>query len=168
MKKIGLFYSYNTKNTKKVAEKIKDAFKEAEIDDINIEEVDRDTFLSYDNLIIGAATWFDGELPNYWDEFIPEIEDMNLKGKKIAIFGLGDQKNYPQNFADSIGILAEVLEYQGAEIVGYTSAEGYDFEESRAYQEGQFNGLAIDNSNQGALTNERVIKWAEQLKKVFN
>ncbi len=35
---------------------------------------------------------------------------MKLKGKKVAIFGLGDQIRYPENFADGIGLLAEVFE----------------------------------------------------------
>lgn len=48
-------------------------------------------------MIVGASTWFDGELPTYWDELVPELESLDLKGKKVAIFGLGDQKNYPDN-----------------------------------------------------------------------
>lgn len=168
MKKIGIVYSFNTTHTSKVAKKIKDALKDAEVEDVNVEDIDAETFTAYDNLIIGASTWFDGELPNYWDEFVPEIEEMDLSGKKIAIFGLGDQKNYPQNFADALGIMADLLESCGADVVGYTSADGYSFESSKAYEEGQFKGLAIDNSNQGALTNERVVKWVEQLKKEFH
>ena len=118
-------------------------------------------------MIVGSSTWFDGELPNYWDEFVPEIEDTDLSGKKVAIFGLGDQKNYPQNFADAIGILAELLSGCGAEIIGYTPADEFDYEYSRAEKNGQFMGLAIDTSNQAALTNERVVKWVEGLKKKF-
>lgn len=38
---------------------------------------------------------------------------MELKGKKVAIFGLGDQIRYPENFADGIGLLAEVLKETG-------------------------------------------------------
>ena len=168
MKKIGIFYSFRSHKTKQQVRKMIKHLGEKNAEEVDVEKAAHKDFDKFDNYIFAVPTWFDGELPNYWDEFIPEIEDMDLKGKKIAIFGLGDQKNYPQNFADSIGIMAEVFEYQGAEIVGYTSAEGYDFEESRAYHQGQFKGLAIDNSNQGALTNERVVKWAEHLKEVFN
>ena len=55
-------------------------------------------FLSHKNMILGVPTWFDGELPNYWDEFVPAIEDLDLKGKTIAIYGLGNQVEYPENF----------------------------------------------------------------------
>lgn len=50
---------------------------------------------------------------------------MKLKGKKVAIFGLGDQIRYPENFADGIGLLAEVFEEDEATLVGFTSSEGY-------------------------------------------
>ena len=52
---------------------------------------------------------------------------MKLKGKKVAIFGLGDQIRYPENFADGIGLLAEVFEGDEATLVGFTSSEGYTF-----------------------------------------
>ena len=65
-------------------------------------------------MIVGASTWFDGELPTYWDELVPELESLDLKGKKVAIFGLGDQKNYPDNFVDGMGILADAFQKAGA------------------------------------------------------
>lgn len=166
MKKIGIFYSFNTKNTSKIAKQIAKAF-DAEIAEENVEEMTEDTFLEYDNLILGVPTWFDGELPNYWDEFVPAIEDMDLSGKKIAIFGLGDQKGYPQNFVDAIGILAEILETQGAEIVGKTSVDGYDFESSKALRDGKFLGLALDLENQADKNDERIKNWINDLTKSF-
>jgi flavodoxin I len=51
------------------------------------------TFLSYDNLILGVPTWFDGELPNYWDEFVPALEDLDLKGKTVAISAMVTRKD---------------------------------------------------------------------------
>ena len=69
---------------------------------------------------------------------------MELKGKKVAIFGLGDQIRYPENFADGIGLLAEVFEGDGATLVGFTSSEGYTFERSRALRGNQWCGLVID------------------------
>jgi len=167
MKKIGLFYSFNTKKTLQVAEKIKEAFTGAEIDMVNVETVTGEQFVSYDNIICGVPTWFDGELPNYWDEFVPELEDMNLSGKTVALFGLGDQKGYSENFQDGVGILGEVLESQGARIVGFTSVQGYTFENSRAVKGDKFMGLAIDLENQGVLTDERISSWISQLRTEF-
>ncbi|MFA8437139.1 MAG: flavodoxin [Marinifilaceae bacterium] len=168
MKKIGLFYSFNTNKTAKNAEKIKKALGDVEVESVNVEEVDEDTFLSFDNMILGVPTWFDGELPNYWDEFMPAIEDMKLKGKTVALFGLGDQKEYPENFVDAIGLLAIALEDRGAKIIGLTSPEGYTFERSVALRNGQFLGLALDIENQAVLTDDRIKTWVGQIKKDFN
>jgi flavodoxin I len=167
MKKTAIIYSFNTKKSAKVAEKIKEAFNHEDVELVNAEDITEETFLSYENLILGVPSWFDGELPNYWDEFVPALEDMDIKGKKIAIYGLGDQKNYPENFQDGMGIMAEILEEQGAEIVGYTSTEGYEFEKSRAVRDKHFVGLSIDFENQSSLNKTRIPAWVEELKKLF-
>jgi len=167
MKKTGIFYSFNTGKTAKIAEKIKEVFGNPEVDLVNVEQTSAEQFQSYDNIICGTSTWFDGELPNYWDEFIPDLEDMDLRNKTVALFGLGDQKGYPENFLDGVGILGDILKESGAKIVGFTSAEGYTFESSKALRNNQFSGLAIDFENQASLNDERIIRWVEQLKGEF-
>ena len=165
MKKIGIIYSFNTHKTSKIAKRIADAFEgTAKVEMINIEEISPEQFTRFDNLICGTATWFDGELPNHWDEFVPDLEDIDLKGKSVAIFGLGDQKGYPENFLDGLGILAEILEGQGARLVGFTSTEGYSYESSRAERGDEFCGLGIDYESQGSKNKERVNAWVEKLK----
>ena len=168
MNKTGLFYSFNSNKTKKIAERIIEAFDGKPIESINSETVTEEQFLSYENLILGVPTWFDGELPNYWDEFGPAIEDMDLKGKKIALFGLGDQVGYPENFMDALGIMTNLLESRGAVIVGLTSTKGYAFESSKAIRNNQFLGLAIDFETQANKNKERVKAWVEQLLEQFN
>jgi flavodoxin I len=167
MKKIGLIYSFNSHKTKLVAEKITEKYGADQIDPVNAETVTEEQFLSYDRLILGVPTWFDGELPNYWDEFVPALEDLDLTGKKIAIYGLADQKGYPENFGDAVGLMADLVRKCGAEVVGETSPEGYVFESSRALQNGKFIGLIIDQENQARLTPERLDMWIEELKKSF-
>lgn len=168
MKKIGLFYGTSTAKTATVAKKIKTAFGDAKIDIIPAETAWKKDFEEYDNIIVGVATWFDGELPNYWDEVKPELESLDMKNKKVAIFGLGDQVKYPENFIDGVGILAETFESVGAKLVGLTSTDGYKFEGSRALRDGKFLGLAIDIENQSKKTDERIKSWIEQLKKEFD
>lgn len=167
MNKTAIIYSFNSVKTAKVAEQIKEAFNNDAVELVNAEDITASTFLSYKQLILGVPTWFDGELPNYWDEFVPEIEDMDLKGIKFALYGLGDQKGYPENFQDAIGIMAELLEEQGGEIVGFTSTEGYTFESSRAIRDNNFLGLAIDFESQASKNKTRIPAWVESLKKVF-
>jgi len=165
MSKTAIIYSFHTQKSKKVAEKIIDAFGKNEIDAINAEEISTATFENYNNFILSAPTWFDGELPNYWDEFVPDLEEMDLKNKTFAVFGLGDQKGYPENFCDAIGILVEILEECGANIIGKIPAEGYTFEASRAQRGDIFVGLPLDQENQARLTRKRIEDWVAQLKK---
>ena len=167
MSKTAIIYSFHTQKSKKVAEKIMEAFGKDQLEAVNAEELTKEIIEKYDHFILSAPTWFDGELPNYWDEFVPDLEEMDLSKKSFAIFGLGDQKGYPENFCDAIGLLADILEGCGAKIVGQTSVEGYTYEASRAQRGDQFIGLPLDQENQARLTKDRVGKWVEKLKEEF-
>ena len=162
MKKLGIFYSFNTVNTKKIAERIATYFPKAEL--VNAENITEEKFLGFDNYILGVPTWFDGELPNYWDEFVPAIEDMDLNSKTFAIFGLGNQIEYPENFGDAVGIMADLVESRGGKVVGETEISGYTYEKSRAIRNGTFCGLLIDEDNQSEMSDGRIEKWSAQLK----
>lgn len=167
MEKVGVFYSFNTQKTKKIAEKIIEAFGPENVEAVNAENITEEQFVKYKRLVLGVPTWFDGELPNYWDEFVPALEELDLTGKTIAIFGLGDQVGYPENFGDAVGLMADLLESRNARIVGETSTEGYHFESSKALKNGKFQGLILDQENQARLTSDRVKEWVEQIKKSF-
>ncbi len=165
MNNTGIFYSFNTLNSSKVAEKIHDILGKETVDVVDAELVTEEQFLKYDNLILAVPTWFDGELPNYWDEFRPSLEDLDLTGKTVAIFGLGDQLRYPENFGDAMGIMANIVEAAGAKVIGHTSTDGYTFERSRGVKDGKFVGLMIDVENQDNLTDERIKNWVDDIKK---
>lgn len=166
-KKIAIVYSFHTHKSKRIAEKVIEGWGEPKLEPVNAEELTKEVIEKYDYFIMSAPTWFDGELPNYWDEFVPDLEEMDLKNKKFAIFGLGDQKGYSENFVDAIGILAEILEECGGTIIGHTPVEGYTFEASRAQRGDNFIGLPLDQENQARMTNNRLKAWIEQLKKEF-
>src|ERR1035437_9268451 len=161
MGKIGLYYSFKSKKTAKIAELIHNAFIGIDVQLIDVDDVRADRFLEFDNLIIGVPTWFDGELPNYWDELLPALEDIDFSHKKVAVFGLGDQKGYSENFCDAIGIMGTFFEGKGALIVGYFPLEGYTFEGSKAVKDGLFMGLPLDQENQARLTNDRIEQWVK-------
>lgn len=165
MEKISLIYSFHSNKTAKIAEKIREAFGDNTIEPINAETLTEEEFLRNPVAILGVPTWFDGELPNYWDEFGPTLEELDLSGRSYALYGLGDQKGYPDNFLDAVGIMAEILEKKGAKIIGHTSAEGYHFHKSRAIRNNNFVGLAIDFENQATQNTSRVKNWVESLKK---
>lgn len=167
MKKIGLFYGTETAKTSAVAKKIQQAFGEGRVDLIPVEKAWKEDFEAYEHIIAGASTWFDGELPTYWDEIVPELSHLDLRDKTVALFGLGNQKEYPDNFVDGIGILAEIFIRSGATLIGCTSSEGYTFHRSQALQDGKFLGLALDVDTQDDLTDERIRRWVKQLEEEF-
>jgi|APDOM4702015159_1054818.scaffolds.fasta_scaffold00893_6 flavodoxin I len=166
MKKTAIIYSFRSVKTAKAADKIASLLGD-EVAKVDAETITSEELVKYDNLILGVPTWFDGELPNYWDEFVPAIEELDLQKKKVAIFGNGNQVDYPENFGDAVGLMAEIMETQGAKIVGETSTDGYTFESSHAVKNGSFVGLILDFENQHKLTEKRIAAWTESLKKSF-
>lgn len=167
MERTALFYSFNSKKTAKIAVTIYNNFAVGEVELVNVEDFNNYIFSGFSNLIIGVPTWFDGELPNYWDEMLPALDEIDFSAKKVAIFGLGDQKGYPENFCDAIGIMASFFENSGATIVGKFPLEGYAFESSKAVRDGLFLGLPLDQENQSGLTAERIERWVAILKNEF-
>ncbi len=163
MKKVGIFYSFNTGKTQSVGERILKEFGDiAEV--VDIETVSTSKLLEYDLVVIGSSTWYDGKLPDYWEDIIPEMKKENFEGKNIAIFGLGNQQGYPDNFGDSLHYMAEVFTPLGANLVGFTDPAQYDFNESKALKDGVFIGLLIDEETQPELTKERIANWVKELK----
>lgn len=166
MEKIGLFYGSTSGKTKEVADQIKAAFGEKAIDVFDIKDVNPTDILNYSNLIFGTSAWGVGDMQDDWETFIDDIVELDFSEKKIALYGLGDQDEYPGSFVDGLGTLYCRMPNKGS-VIGYTSTEGYQYYFSSAEKEGKFVGLAIDQENQSALTSNRVKKWVTQLKKEF-
>lgn len=165
--KVGLFYSFYSKKTARIAAGIHNLLSGVDVELVNVDDIKAIKFSEFENLILGIPTWFDGELPNYWDELLPALEDIDFSKKKIAIFGLGDQKGYPENFCDAIGIMATFFEEKGAVIIGKFPLDGYTFESSKAVRDGLFLGLPLDQENQARLTGGRIELWVATLKNLF-
>lgn len=167
MKKIAILYSFNSIKSAKIASRIAESFKMYSIDKLNVESCKGEEFLQYERFILSVPTWFDGELPNYWDEILPALEKQSYTDKKVALFGLGDQKNYPENFGDAVGILGDFFQKRGATIIGHTLPDGYSFESSKALKNNMLMGLLLDQENQSKLSEERIQKWTTQLEQEF-
>ena len=84
------------------------------------------------------------------EDFLEEFETINFSGKCVAMFGLGDQVGYADNFLDAVGIIAKIVISNGGTIVGKWPIDGYDFDESLALTDDgdYFYGLGIDDDNQ--------------------
>ena len=161
---IGIFYGSSTGNTRDVSERLQE---EVGGDLHNIAETDTRTIDSYEFLILATSTWGMGDLQDDWELFFPELDRMDLSGKKIAIMGLGDQTNYGDAFCDSMAILADKVAERGGKVVGATQTEGYTFAHSGALRDGKFVGLVIDEDSQSEKTLQRIKQWAATLRKEF-
>lgn len=84
----------------------------------------------------------------------------------MAVFGLGDQISYAENYADAAGELYDVFLGLGCDMVSYaaTSQDGYEHKASKSIRGGLFCGLLLDQINQDELTSDRVSTWVAQLK----
>jgi flavodoxin I len=87
-----------------------------------------------------------------------------LTGKSVAVFGLGDQESYAENYADATGELFDVFEGLGCNMLGSWSQEGYEHTASKSIRGDKFCGLLLDQVNQEELSEERVQQWVGQLK----
>ena len=164
MNKIGIFYGSTIGNTEGVAEIIAEKIGKENIDLFDIANVSKEDMENYDSIIFGTSTWNDGDLQDDWIPFLSTMDSIDFNGKTIALFGLGDQFGYGDNFIDGVGDLYDAVISRGAKVIGQWSTESYDFEESKAEREGMFVGLAIDEDNESDLTEERIDKWVALIK----
>ena len=168
MEKIGVFYGSDTGSTEVVKDLIVKEIGKEFVHEIDAYQIKVSDFKDFDKIIIGLSTWYDGDLQSDWESFFEDFQTIDFTGKKVAIFGLGDQYGYAEYFVDGIGILGEVILANGGELFGVWPTAGYDYEESKAeFQQGWFMGLAVDEDNQRELTPERVKVWVNQVLEEF-
>lgn len=168
--KIGLFYGSSTCYTEIAAEKVQKCIGEDRVAVFNVADTDIAQAEDFELLIMGIPTWDYGELQEDWENIWDDISSLDLHGKKVALFGLGDQVGYPQWFQDALGYLHDQLVNVGATITGYWPSEGYEFEASKALTEDgtQFVGLALDEENEFDKTESRIQAWCNQVLSVFD
>ena len=124
---------------------------------------------SADFIIVGAPTWNTGadvqRSGTTWDEWLYDnLPNQKVEGKKVAIFGCGDQQSYNDNYCDAAGELYDQFIKAGAKVYGLTSTEGYDHSASKAEVDGKFIGCMFDEDNQYDLSEDRAKAWVAQLK----
>ncbi len=166
---IGLFYGTSTCYTEMAGEKIRTALHtligEGRVDFFNIADTPIIQTQFYDFLIFGIPTWDYGELQEDWEEIWDDLDTLDLSGKKIALYGLGDQVGYPEWFLDAMGYLHSKLVHRGATPCGYWPRAGYVFEASKALtpDEKYFVGLALDEETEFQLSEARIQQWCAQI-----
>ncbi|AWK43193.1 flavodoxin FldB [Photorhabdus laumondii subsp. laumondii] len=163
--KIGLFYGSSTCYTEMVAEKIRDILGEDLIDLHNIKETAPKLMETYSVLILGIPTWDFGELQEDWLVIWDQIPSLNLQGKIVAMYGMGDQIDYSDWFLDALGMLYHHLRPSGVHFIGFWPTESYEFTSPKPLTDNgsQFVGLALDDVNQYEQTDDRLSQWCMQI-----
>jgi flavodoxin I len=172
MAKVGIFFGTDTGNTRRIAKDIATTLGSAVADKpVNIRNASVDDLLRYSVLILGSPTYGDGELPGLdfgtstesWAEFLPKLEGYDFSGKTVALYGLGNQKGYPDDFVSALYYLHDQFSRCGATLIGLWSIEGYKFKHSKAVVDDHFLGLALDQENQKELSKDRLEAWLADL-----
>jgi len=172
MSKIGLFFGPEKGSVHRVANKVKAALGEQNVEMISVNDAKLSDLEKYDLIIfgistVGKETWDSTYSNTDWSKFFPNISKVDFSSKTVAIFGLGDHITYSSFFVNAIGMLAKDLQKNGATIVGQVDPSGYEFEESEAIFDGMFIGLPIDEDFEPELTDERVANWVNSIKPAF-
>jgi len=163
---VGLIFGTQGGNTEEVAGIIAGA---AGLEAQNIEDISAADLAGFDGIIAGVPTWHTGadeqRSGTTWDDYLEEIRTLDLCGKPVAVFGLGDQGGYGDNFCDAIEELHSTFEAAGAKMLGYTADSDYpDYSESKSVKDGKFLGMPFDGDNEPEKHEDRAKKWVEQLK----
>ena len=173
MGKVGMFFGTDTGTTRLIGKKLAKLLGEDLVDKpININRVTLEDLLQYDVMILGTATYGEGDLPGVannvkagsWLEFMPQLRTADLSNKTVALYGLGNQEKYGDRYANGMGKLYSIVKELGASVIGGWSTEGYTFTASDAVVDGQFVGLAIDHKSQRLQTDDRLHQWAQMLR----
>lgn len=167
MDKVGIFYGSSTGNTRDVSQKLCEAFGPGKAELHNIAETTPESLRAYRNLVFAGSTWGTGELQDDWERFFPQLDEVDLHGKCVALMALGDQQNYPETFASWMGFVFDKVIERGATVVGDTELKNYAFTASASERGGRFLGLVIDEDNQADLTPKRISDWVRRLKREF-
>ncbi len=165
MMKTGIYFGTTSGNTEEVAQAIQRCLGSANARLHDIATAGFRHADSYELLIFGLPTWDCGHLQTDWEARWRELDDIDFSGRKVALFGLGDQYGYADTYLDALGMLHAHLQARGATLLGEWPTQGYTFDSTLALSRdgSNFVGLALDEESQGHLTEQRVAAWCRQL-----
>lgn len=135
-----------------------------------VDEVKPEELTQFDTIIMGGSTvgadhWGNNENQNEWTFFFSELAqtDIDLSGKKVALFGLGNQVLYPDHFVDDMMVMHENMAQYQVQFIGQWPTEEYEFSNSEAIVDDKFVGLVLDEDIQPEMTDDRIRNWVKQL-----
>ncbi len=118
MKKAIIVYESTNHNTENLVGYLCRAFRKAGICDVTIKkatEIDVNELYDYNRILFTSSFYSDCELQDDFIDFYEEMKELDLKGKKAAVFGTGN--NSVSCFCSVNTILEDRLKRCGAEII---------------------------------------------------
>jgi flavodoxin I len=167
MTKIRIFYGSSTGNAFRVAQLLCGEMSDLVESIKSIGNATPKELAEAEALLLGVSTWADGELQADWKRFFPKLDGIDLSGKTVALFGLGDAQGYSGEFVTALGTLYRKVKERGAHVVGFWPIDDYTFKRSGALENDMFVGLVIDQENQSSMTKSRVKQWAANIRPHF-
>ncbi|MGV3466778.1 MAG: flavodoxin [Heyndrickxia sp.] len=118
MKKILIIYASMTGNTEVMAEIIEQSLIEEGLK-VTVKEALRTKpkeMLKYDGILLGAYTYEGGEIGDEFMLFYEDMDQVDLTGKIMAVFGSGDTF-YRDTYCVAVDMITERLHELGANVV---------------------------------------------------
>ena len=114
-----ILYGSTTGNTEHLAATLNDYLSNSKLDTElkEVVEVNSALIKEYQLLIMGSSTWGEGELQEDFEEFYDDMENYSFQDKRFAVFGPGEEDNYPDTFCDAVDIIEKKLSELGAKKV---------------------------------------------------
>lgn len=123
MEKAIVIYGSSTGNTEKLAQILaKDLEQRFSVTLKDVVDAKPKDMEDKDLIILGSSTWNDGELQEDFQDFYDEMDSVDLKGKKAAVFGAGDSS------WDEFCRAVDIIEQKVKEINGQIIIPGFKWD----------------------------------------
>lgn len=162
MKKIGIYYGTTSGTTAGIVDEIEFQLRGADYEVHNVEDGIAG-MEEYENLILVSPSYGVGELQKDWENVYEDFKNVDFTDKVVAIVGVGNQYAFGESYVGAMKVLYDVVKDK-AKVVGFTSTEGYHYEETEALEGDKFVGLALDETNQDNETPDRIERWISEIK----
>lgn len=121
MKKVLILYASSTGNTEEIASLLEQHLdtKVLDITSKNLEmtEVDVKELKEYDGILFGTYTYDDGDLPFETDVFNDNLQNVDLNGKVIGLFGSGDTAYF--QFCEAVDTMKNEFKSKGSIVIDH-------------------------------------------------
>ncbi|KAB8136787.1 flavodoxin [Gracilibacillus oryzae] len=121
MAKVILLFCSMSGNTEEIAEIIETSISNHGLEvckfQLDMEDIKVTDLLDYKAILFGTYTWGDGDIPYELEDFYDDMEEIDLTGKVVALFGSCDSM-YP-DYGGAIDTFAERFKERGASDILY-------------------------------------------------